>query len=70
MIKRDGKPIIETHLGRLDLSDGPSDRRVEELTVLVKRLAAPEVERLQDQCSQLRGAGTSEKRVRSAMMKQ
>ena len=56
-IVRDGKPVVEVELGIEDGKRPAGDRRIEELTVLVKRLAA-QVERLQDEVAQLRGGGS------------
>jgi len=60
VIKRDGKPIVEVQLGRKEASGDQGDRRIDELTKLVKRLAA-QVERLQDEVTQLRGGKSGEK---------
>jgi beta-lactamase regulating signal transducer with metallopeptidase domain len=54
IITKGGKPIVEVEVGRGQPRGATGDRRLEELTVLVKRLAN-QVERLQDEVSELRG---------------
>ena len=63
VIKRDGKPVVEVQLGRKELREDQGDRRIDELTALVKKLAG-QVERLQDEVAQLRGSSASDRRVR------
>jgi beta-lactamase regulating signal transducer with metallopeptidase domain len=57
------KPKVEVRLTTEDLTGG--DRRLTELTVLVKRLSA-QVERLQDEVAELRGTAIDRKRIRDA----
>jgi beta-lactamase regulating signal transducer with metallopeptidase domain len=58
---KDGKPIVEVELGKGLERGSREDRRLDELTALVKRLAS-QVERLQDEVSQLRGGSASDKK--------
>jgi hypothetical protein len=54
-VLKDGKPVTVVEIGKGDERKVSSDRRIDELTVLVKRLTA-QVEQLQDQVQALRGA--------------
>ncbi len=58
IVTRDGKPVVME--SRNDKQDAPSDRRIDELTALVKQLSR-NVERLQDEVTQLRGQKREEK---------
>jgi hypothetical protein len=60
VIKRDGKRIIEEKLGVEGKRGDQGDRRLDELTMLVKRLSA-QVEKLQAEVTQLRSGNAGDK---------